>query len=65
VVLPRGTARSDVNTSRFTDLERQTISEHHWWSTEELLRTHDVARLGSLLVALLRDGPPPATIEIE
>ena len=61
-------ARSEVDTSGFTDIERRSMDAHRWWSVEELLATGEAvypARLGTLLAALLRDGPPATPIEID
>jgi 8-oxo-dGTP pyrophosphatase MutT (NUDIX family) len=53
----------DVDTSGFTDIEREVMPEHRWWSHQELALTadwltpHDLARL----VRDLLDNGPPAT----
>ncbi len=47
----------ELDSSGFTEVEREVIREHRWWSATEILATtHEVfvpRRMGSLLVALL------------
>ncbi len=62
------TDRPTVQTDGFTEVERRSVLEHRWWTVEELQKSTDTfypSRLGWLLAALLRDGPPAAPIDIE
>lgn len=59
----------EVNTSGFTDLERQVLREYRWWSLNELEATTDVLTprtLAKLLRGLLKYGLPkePVTVPI-
>jgi len=57
----------DVDTSGFTEMEAATISEHRWWSVEELRDTTDrltPTDLASLLHDLIRLGPPGSAVTI-
>ena len=59
--------RPAVKTSGFTEIERRSVIEHRWWTVDELQKSTDTfypSRLGWLLAALLRDGPPAAPIDI-
>jgi 8-oxo-dGTP pyrophosphatase MutT (NUDIX family) len=54
--LARLTGSFDVDTSGFTQLEIDTITEHRWWSVRELARATDViypAEFAELLPPLL------------
>jgi 8-oxo-dGTP diphosphatase len=52
---------SDIDTSRWNDLERQVIAEHRWWSLEDLSATHETV-FPENLVKILRDlGVKPAS----
>lgn len=62
------TDRPAVKTDGFTEVERRSVLEHRWWTVDELQKCTDTfypSRLGWLLAALLRDGPPAAPIDIE
>lgn len=62
------TDRPSVQTDGFTEIERRSVIEHRWWTVDELQKSTDTvypSRLGWLLAALLRDGPPAAPIDIE
>jgi putative hydrolase of the HAD superfamily len=57
----------DVDTSGFTDLERETVPEHRWWTLRELEAAEDVLAprdLAGLVRRLLEDGPPPSPVTI-
>lgn len=54
--LARPTSPIEVDTSGFTQLETDTITEHRWWSVRELARTTEViypVELGAFLPPLL------------
>jgi len=62
-------AAFDVDTSGFTELERETTPEHRWWTPRELAATTDLLTprdLASLLLDLLDNGPPstPVTVQV-
>jgi 8-oxo-dGTP pyrophosphatase MutT (NUDIX family) len=62
------TAQRTVDTSGFVDYEQRSMTEHRWWSVDELRRTNEVVwprDLASLLWTLLTAGPPGAVIEID
>ncbi|RJO74090.1 NUDIX domain-containing protein [Nocardia panacis] len=62
------TAAFEVDTSGFTEVERATVTGHHWWTLDELRATTDrlVPRdLARLLPDLLRAGPPRTPILLE
>ena len=62
------TDRPTVQTDGFTEVERRSVLEHRWWTVAELQKSTDTfypSRLGWLLAALLRDGPPAAPIDVE
>lgn len=49
-----------VVTSGWTELERRSMTEHRWWTVDELERTSDVVhpeQLAALLAGLLGPGP--------
>jgi 8-oxo-dGTP pyrophosphatase MutT (NUDIX family) len=51
----------DIDMSGFTDIERTAITEHRWWTVEELLTTGEAVvpwGLAPLLTSILRDGAP-------
>ena len=53
-------------TSNLEPAERAVFQEYRWWPIEEIARSRErfaPARLGELLVALRRDGPPPSPVE--
>jgi 8-oxo-dGTP pyrophosphatase MutT (NUDIX family) len=57
----------DIDTSGFSKLETATISEHRWWSVEQLRGTTDrltPTDLSGRLRDLLRLGPPPSPVTI-
>ncbi len=56
-----------IDTSGFTDLEREAISAHRWWSVEELECARDRLAppgLAALVRRVLTEGPPEAPISI-
>lgn len=62
------TAQRTVDTSDFTDYEQRSMTDHRWWSVDELRRSDVVVwprGLASLLATLLTAGPPDAVIEID
>lgn len=57
----------DIDMSGFTDLERAAISEHRWWSVEELAATDEAVvpwGLVPLLTSILRDGAPENAVAL-
>jgi len=57
----------EIDTSRFTELERATIRDHRWWTLPELTATSEVLApraLAQLMADLLRDGPPNVPLSI-
>lgn len=57
----------DVDMSGFTDYERTSISEHRWWSVDELAATDERVvpwELAPLLTSILRDGPPENVVAL-
>jgi len=59
----------DIDTTRFTDLERETILEHRWWTQGELESTTETLtprNLAALLGDLLVNGVPknPVTVQV-
>jgi 8-oxo-dGTP pyrophosphatase MutT (NUDIX family) len=62
------TTQRTVDTSGFIDYEQRSMTEHRWWSVDELRRSDEVVwprDLASLLATLLTAGPPGAVIEID
>ncbi len=58
----------EIDTSKFSDLEREVILDHRWWSSEELLTTQDLLtprNLPSLFRELLVNGSPKVPIQLE
>ena len=56
----------EPTTSNLEPAERAVFQEFRWWPIEEIARSSErfaPARLGELLVALRRDGPPPSPVE--
>ena len=56
-----------VDTSGFTEVETRTVLEHRWWTVDELAATRETVyptRLAALVRDVLRDGPPPAPLEV-
>jgi len=59
-------ARFEPETSNLEPDERAVFREFRWWPIEEIARSKELfapRRLGQLLLALRRDGPPPSPIE--
>lgn len=59
----------DINTSGFTEMEREIVQEHRWWTQRELDITADVLtprELATLLRDLLVNGLPtsPVTVQV-
>ena len=59
----------EIDTSGFTELERETVLEHRWWTQGELENTTDIltpGNLAALLGNLLINGLPknPVTVQI-
>ena len=59
----------DIDTSGFTDQEREILQEHRWWTLSKLENTTDVLTprdLAKLLRDLLENGLPtiPVTVEV-
>ena len=59
----------EIDTSRFTELERATVPEHRWWTQRELHATSELLtprELPNLLQELLLNGFPksPVTVQI-
>ncbi|MGI5445750.1 NUDIX hydrolase [Streptomyces sp. CA-243310] len=55
------TTRTDTDMSGLTELERRSVIEARWWTSEELLTARETVyptRLAELLRRLLDDGPP-------
>lgn len=60
------TERFDPVTFRMEVPERAVFREFRWWPIEEVARSNErfaPRRLGELLLALRRDGPPPSPVE--
>jgi 8-oxo-dGTP pyrophosphatase MutT (NUDIX family) len=58
----------DIDTSRFTEMERNVVKEHRWWTQNELDITSDVLtprRLATLLRDLLINGLPTNPVEVD
>lgn len=56
----------EVSTRRWTEEENEVLSQHRWWSVDEIERSNEVfapRQLGQLLRALLRDGPPAEPLD--
>lgn len=59
--------RFAVDTGGFTAEEERSIGEHRWWTVGDLHRSEErlvPMDLAVRLEGLLRDGPPPAPVEI-
>lgn len=57
----------EIDTSGFTEIEREVLQEHHWWSLNELESTKDVLTprdLPSLLRELLANGLPSSPLTV-
>jgi 8-oxo-dGTP pyrophosphatase MutT (NUDIX family) len=62
------TAHRAVDTSGFTDYERRSMTDHRWWSVDELRHSVEVVwprDLAALLATLLATGPPATVLEID
>jgi 8-oxo-dGTP pyrophosphatase MutT (NUDIX family) len=62
------TAQPTVDTSGFLDYEQRSMTEHRWWSVDDLRGTDEVVwprDLASLLATLITAGPPGSVIEID
>jgi 8-oxo-dGTP pyrophosphatase MutT (NUDIX family) len=60
-------ASFDVSTESWTDIEREDITAHRWWTIQELHDTTDDLVPLSLAVRLdqlLRDGPPQVPTDV-
>lgn len=62
---------SSVDTSGFSDLERQTVTSHQWWHAGELAQLEAqvypvelASRLGEVRLALARRSPPAEVVEV-
>ena len=58
----------DIDTSGFTDAEREIVQEHRWWTLPELENTTDVLTprdLAQLLRGLLENGLPTIPVIVE
>ena len=57
----------DIDTSGFTDQEREILQEHRWWTLPELENTTDVLTprdLAKLLRGLLENGLPTSPVMV-
>lgn len=57
----------EINTSGFTDLEREVLQEHRWWTLPELKTTPDFLtprNLAELLEDLLTNGLPKVPVTV-
>lgn len=59
----------EIDTSGFTELERETVLEHRWWTQDDLDNTTEILTprdLAALLRDLLVNGTPemPVTVQI-
>lgn len=60
-------AHYDPAPAQLSDYETRTVLGFRWWSADDLRTTGDTVlppTLGELLATLLRDGVPPAPIDI-
>lgn len=60
-------AHYDPAPARLSDYETRTVLGFRWWSADDLRTTDDTVlppTLGELLATLLRDGVPPAPVDI-
>ena len=58
----------EINTSGFTEMEREILQEHHWWTLSELKTTSDVLtprNLAELVSNLLANGLPKTPITVD
>lgn len=58
----------DVNVSEHTEEEQVVLTEHRWWSAQEILSASEVSfapgRLGECFASLLEGGPPAEPIDV-
>ena len=57
----------DVDTAGLSEVERQSMHEHRWWSCDDIAHSTDAfapADLGDRLRELLCDGPPSSLVEV-
>ncbi len=57
----------DIDVGGWTTDERSSLTDHRWWTVDELARTTEplVPRaLARLVAELLDDGPPPHPVEV-
>ena len=57
----------EVSTAGHLDYEVEALAEHRWWSAQEINASSETfapRRLGALLKQLLKEGPPPAPIDV-
>ncbi|MFW6074624.1 MAG: NUDIX domain-containing protein [Chloroflexota bacterium] len=60
-------AECEIDTSGFSDLERASISQHRWWTVNDLATSPDrlvPVNLADVVQRLLREGPPEHPIEL-
>ncbi|HEX7405366.1 MAG TPA: NUDIX domain-containing protein [Candidatus Nanopelagicaceae bacterium] len=58
----------EIDTSRFTQMERDVVKEHKWWTQSELASTNDVLTpraLASLVQDLLVNGLPKSPVDVD
>jgi len=58
----------EVDTSGFTEVEKQVLAEYRWWTQQELEETHDFLTpraLAPLLTELLTLGPPGTPRDVD
>jgi 8-oxo-dGTP pyrophosphatase MutT (NUDIX family) len=58
----------EIDTSRFTEIERETVKENKWWTQHELENTKDVLTprgLAELVSDLLLNGLPKSPITVQ
>lgn len=58
----------EIDTSRFSEMERKSFIRHHWWTLKELSSTHELLTprdLSTFFNALLLNGSPEVPIELE
>jgi 8-oxo-dGTP pyrophosphatase MutT (NUDIX family) len=57
-----------IDTSRFTEMERNVVKEHRWWTQGELESTSDVLTpraLAALMRDLLLNGLPTSPVDVD
>ena len=58
----------DIDTTRFTKMERDVVKEHKWWTQGELETSSDVLTprgLAALLRDLLHNGLPTSPVDVD